>query len=211
MPTLVPTAAPTATRPSAEIVAGTLVVGSRTVAPHGAVRVPVRFVDAGDVASMNFNLTYDPQVLEVMKVERGSLLPGALFQPNTRESGIIRFGLASTTGRTGTGTLAYITFLALADEGTTPLTLSDVFVTDAADAAISPGLSHGAVTIEDKTLKGDWNGDGKVTELDALAALKISVGLLDENLALDMDGDGRITASDARQILQIAVRTGGGR
>ena len=210
-PTATPTPTPTATPPSAEIVAGTLAVESRTVAPHGTVRVPVRFVDASDIASMNLSLTYDAQVLEVMKVERGSLLPGALFQPNTRESGIIRFGLAATTGRSGTGTLAYITFKALADEGTTPLTLSDVFVTDAQGRAVSPGLRHGTVTIEEKALKGDWNGDGKITELDALAALKMSVRLLDEDLTMDVDDDGRITASDARQILQIAVRTGSGR
>ncbi len=53
--------------------------------------------------------------------------------------------------------------------------------------------------------KGDYNGDGKVTELDALAALKMSVKQLPEDLALDMDGNGKVTAEDARLILKKAL------
>jgi hypothetical protein len=54
-------------------------------------------------------------------------------------------------------------------------------------------------------MKGDHNGDGKVTELDALAALKISVKLLTEDLILDMDGNSKVTAADARLILKQAL------
>ena len=55
-------------------------------------------------------------------------------------------------------------------------------------------------------VKGDYNGDGKVTELDALAALKMSVGSLSPvNLNLDLDGNGKVTAEDARLILKKAV------
>ena len=53
--------------------------------------------------------------------------------------------------------------------------------------------------------KGDYNGDGKVTELDALAALKMSVKQLTVILTLDMDGNGKVTAEDARLILKKAV------
>ena len=55
-------------------------------------------------------------------------------------------------------------------------------------------------------MHGDYNGDGRITELDALAALKMSVKLLAEDLILDMDQNGRVTAEDARRILSIAVR-----
>ena len=54
-------------------------------------------------------------------------------------------------------------------------------------------------------IKGDYNGDGKVTELDALAALRMSVGSLPMNINLDMDGDGKVTAKDALAILKMAV------
>ena len=53
--------------------------------------------------------------------------------------------------------------------------------------------------------KGDYNKDGKVTELDALAALKMSVKLLPEDLVLDMDGNGKVTAADTLLILKKAV------
>jgi hypothetical protein len=53
--------------------------------------------------------------------------------------------------------------------------------------------------------KGDYNGDGRVTELDALAALKMSVKFLTEDLNLDMDGNGKVTAADARLILKQAL------
>jgi len=53
--------------------------------------------------------------------------------------------------------------------------------------------------------KGDYDGDGKVTELDALAALKMSVGSLPVNLNLDMNGDGKVKADDALSILKMAV------
>ena len=57
----------------------------------------------------------------------------------------------------------------------------------------------------DGKVKGDFNGDGKVTELDALAALKMSVKQLPEDLALDMDGNSKVMAADARLILKKAL------
>jgi len=55
-------------------------------------------------------------------------------------------------------------------------------------------------------LMGDVNGDGVVTEDDALLTLRRSVGLEDfteaQTKAADMDGDGNITAEDAREILR---------
>ncbi len=64
------------------------------------------------------------------------------------------------------------------------------------------------VTIEKERLSGDYDGDGKVTARDALAALRMSVNLLTPNPISDMDNDGRVTADDARLILEIAVRGG---
>ncbi len=62
---------------------------------------------------------------------------------------------------------------------------------------------------EPPVLKGDADGDGKVTEEDAVLILKAAVGLvqLDERQkqAADVDADGKITASDARLALRIAA------
>jgi len=54
-------------------------------------------------------------------------------------------------------------------------------------------------------IPGDFNGNGRLEAIDALQALKMSVGLIDENLICDVDGDGKVTSTDARLILMKVV------
>ena len=57
--------------------------------------------------------------------------------------------------------------------------------------------------------KGDVNGDGKITAVDARMILQIVAGLKTYNdeiiLTADVNGDGKISAVDARMILQIVA------
>ena len=59
---------------------------------------------------------------------------------------------------------------------------------------------------EPAVLMGDADGDGEVTEDDALLTLRRSIGLesftKEQDARADMDGDGKITAADAREILR---------
>lgn len=56
-------------------------------------------------------------------------------------------------------------------------------------------------------IKGDVDGDGKVTAADARSILRASVGLEEVPIEVgDMDGDGKITAADAREALQESVK-----
>lgn len=61
----------------------------------------------------------------------------------------------------------------------------------------------------DEYFKGDVNGDGEVTSLDARKALRYSVGLETYDSksfkAADINGDGEITSLDARKILRCSV------
>ncbi|MBQ3518300.1 MAG: hypothetical protein IJA31_03145 [Clostridia bacterium] len=68
------------------------------------------------------------------------------------------------------------------------------------------GFPKQTAPTEPAILKGDANGDGEITEDDALLTLRRSVGLeifteAQEKRA-DMDDDGSITAADAREILR---------
>ncbi len=58
-------------------------------------------------------------------------------------------------------------------------------------------------------LKGDANGDGKVTAVDARVVLQYSAGLIglstEQLKNLDVNEDGKVSAVDARSILQIAA------
>ncbi len=62
------------------------------------------------------------------------------------------------------------------------------------------------------SLKGDIDGNGKLSAADARLALRASVGLEKYTVgsrtftAADADGDGRLTAADARLILRAAVK-----
>lgn len=53
--------------------------------------------------------------------------------------------------------------------------------------------------------KGDCNYDREITAVDALMALKMSVGTLPEDLIADMNEDNEVTSFDAALILQLAV------
>lgn len=64
---------------------------------------------------------------------------------------------------------------------------------------------------ETKLLKGDVNGDGKVTASDARIALRGSAKLekltANQESRADIDGDGKVTAKDAREILRTSSKT----
>ncbi len=61
----------------------------------------------------------------------------------------------------------------------------------------------------DKKYRGDINGDGDVTAVDAREVLRIYVNderlNYDQTQLADMNKDGNVTAIDARMILQVAV------
>ncbi len=54
-------------------------------------------------------------------------------------------------------------------------------------------------------LKGDCDGDGKSTELDALCALEMSTRIRAVNLTMDVDNSGDVSSRDAVLILQRAI------
>ena len=68
----------------------------------------------------------------------------------------------------------------------------------AATPATNPSPAGGAIP-------GDANGNGVLEAVDALMALKMSVGLIPEAMVCDIDKDGRVTSTDARLILSKVV------
>jgi hypothetical protein len=183
-----------------------LLAERRNVAPNATVTIAIKLEKAARLGSLTFSLRYAPSVVQVNQVRAQELTQGALFQASTREPGIIRFGVAAPGGITGEGSLAQVEFAALGSAGSrSDLTLGDLLATDTDGQRLGVNLQNGLVTIESKR-KGDYDGDGRLTAKDALAALKIAVGDLPQDLNLDMDGDGRITAEDARRILREALK-----
>lgn len=207
-PTLTPAPTPQATpTPPTRQVDTTLIAEERMAAPGSAVSLPVRLERASRLGSLSFSIRYDPAVVSVSRVDGGNLVAGYLFQSNTRGAGIIRFGIATqgTEGISGDGPVAYVVFTATGPRGSSSaITLGDLLASDSSGGRIILNLRNGRITTGAK-VKGDYDGDGRLTAKDALAALKMSVGALPEDLNLDMDNDGRVSAEDARRILAAAL------
>ena len=64
---------------------------------------------------------------------------------------------------------------------------------------------HTLCTEAHQEQRGDLNGDGQITVVDAVIALQIVVSGEYDGDAADMDGDGRVTSVDVLTILWTAV------
>ncbi len=58
------------------------------------------------------------------------------------------------------------------------------------------------IRIPELIVRGDANHDGILTTVDAVLALRMSVGSVETDLVADMNGDGQVTSVDALMILQ---------
>ena len=125
--TLIPAPDPTATPPPTPttVPAATLVVPS-------SVDVPVYLKGANNVGSLEFVLVYEPGVLEITKVERGTLAGNAIIDFGNRTSGRLWVGLIDVNGINGDGPVAVISFNVVGqDAAGSPLTLERVATFDA--------------------------------------------------------------------------------
>lgn len=192
--------------------------GARGMAIQAAQRIafqgdlvwlPVYLINADDVANINFDLSYDPDIVTVDgEVVGGSLLEDAVFSANAGQSGTVLAGFAYPDGIGGTGTISWIPFRVTGVPGTrTPLEVVVTTINDPDGASLDIIRIDGEILVvtDDEWVEGDCDGNGWVTELDALCALQMSVELLEERLFLDLDGDGAVTSRDSVLILQRAI------
>lgn len=196
----------TTTPPSTSTGAGTrLVAESRVTSPGDTVLVPIRLENAQGMGSLGFTISYDPDVIQYVKADKGAVMPtNASFVPNSPQDGTIILAYASSGAISGSGWAAQLEFKAVGGQGSkSALTLSEITATGSAGGQLTVSPVNGQVTIGQK-IKGDGNGDGQVTVLDALMALKMYVKAIAVNLALDVNNDGKVTPEDARQILKMA-------
>ena len=202
-PTPVPTTSATP-RPTTPPQGPALIAELRTAPPGGSVWVPILLQETEDLSSLGFTLDFDPTVVELVSISKGSSLLPASFNYNGDTPGTVRLGFVATTGLRGAGSAAIVEFRIIGELGSTsPLSLSDVLATKTGGEQI--GLELGSSTlIVGHPITGDGNGDGRITALDALIALRMSLQPSTEELFMDLDEDGRVTPEDARQILALA-------
>jgi general secretion pathway protein D len=138
------------------LIAGTVVsAGSATVSTGDIFTVPVSIADVSDLFAFQFDLTFDPAILQLQSISEGTFLPLAgstIFVPGTIDN---TAGTATITADTLTGSgpgasggaeLADFMFQAIAP-GTSAITLSNVILLDSSLGDIPFTTSDGAVTV----------------------------------------------------------------
>jgi hypothetical protein len=166
--------------------------------------VPFSLQEAKDLSSLGFTLDYDPSVIELVRVMKGARLAPAAFSYNNDVPGTVRVGFAATTGSSGGGSVVVMEFRIIGEQGSvSPLILGQVLASDSEGERLPLNLADGQLTVG-QPVAGDGNGDGKITALDGLIALRMFQQLSPEDPVLDVDGDGKVTPADARLILAMA-------
>jgi hypothetical protein len=190
----------------------TLQAGRRRTTSGALVDIPVWLVNGADVANVNFTIAYDASVARPEgDLGKGNLLENTLFTSNSSEGGLIRVGFARQSGLSGTGTVAHVPFRAVGPAGSrTSLHLAVSTVNNPSGTVLPIARIDGAIEIvrPGDLTSGDCNGDGKLNEVDALCALRMSVNLIPTDKVLDMDQSNDVTSRDAAIILQTARRGG---
>lgn len=183
-----------------------LQAGQRQLSPGELALVPVWLIRANNLANINFEVTYNAAVARPDgAILSGSLMDNALVSNNPNQLGLIRVGFAQTSGISGTGTVVYIPFRAVGRPGDrTALKLAVTTINEPGGRVPAIDRVPGEIVIVGRKGQGDCNGDGALTEWDALCALEMSVQLRPSRPEMDVDNSGDVTSRDATLILQSA-------
>lgn len=178
----------------------TLQAGQRKVKKGQTVEVPVYLIRGDNVSNMNFEVRYDPTVVEMLgESAKGSLLGSTLFESKLASAGRMRLGFAGAAGTSGTGPVAVLTLRAIGEAGrSTPLGLSVTSINRPDMSVPTIDLIDGSIEILPE--RQPW------TALDALEALKMSVGKLAMDLRLDVNKDSDVTSLDSTLIQQEIIK-----
>lgn len=208
------------TEPYPAVNGRTIQIAQRHVPVGDSVLIPVWLMNANDVANINTEMTFDSNIARPEgTITKGYLLDNALFRANPKDSGIVRIAFAQPTNlANATGPMAYIPFRAVGNPGDRTTLMAQVTSLNNQDGgAQSIDRINGEIVIlnKDGTLPGDsgtdslpsgaCSGKKQLTELDALCALEISVGLRPATQIMDMDDSGAIDSRDAVLILKRVI------
>ena len=160
--------------------------------------------DILDLAGWQFDIAFDPAILEAVNVSEGDFLKtdggSTFFQSGSIDNaaGKIR-GLSSarlsTQGGTGTGTLLEIRFKAKS-EGETAVTLQNVQFGTSAGDSMPAGPREIRIVVAQRLATGDVNRDGVVSILDLILIAQQLGRRVPAGSAVDLNGDGIVSILD---------------
>ena len=166
--------------------------------------------NVSDLAGWQFDVVFDPAVLEAVEVKEGDFLKtgggATFFQQGTIDNrlGKIR-GLSaarlSEDGVSGTGSLLSVTFTAKT-VGQTQLRLDNFQLAAATGTPIDTEPHEIVFTVEGRLTTGDVNRDGQVSILDLVLVARHFGKTVPVNSEVDLNGDGVINVLDLILVAQ---------
>ena len=162
-----------------------------------------------DLAEWQFDIAFDPLLLEVLEVHKGYLLESAgavtAFQKGTIDNQTgkitgIRNATRDGNSVSGTGLLLSVTFAAKADSET-QLRLNNFRLVDSTGREIPAGPLHLSLMVKGK-LPWDVNQDGHVNILDLILIAQNFGKTGTPDSRMDVNGDGNINILDLILVAQ---------
>ena len=170
----------------------------------------IRAEDVANLANWQFDIAFDPAILEAIDVTEGDFLrtgsTATFFQGGTIDNanGRITDLIAArifTQGVSGTGTLLQVRFKAIA-VGETELMLQKFEFSSSTGTVIPAGPLQVRIVVEEPRISGDVNGDGRVSILDLVLVAQQFGNQVSVGSPVDVNGDGVVNILDLISVAQ---------
>ncbi len=170
----------------------------------------IRAENITDLAGWQFDIAFDPTILEAVNVSEGDFLKidggSTFFQGGSIDNAAGKItGLSaaklSTQGVSGTGVLVQVRFKAKS-RGETELALQKFQFGSATGDSIPAGPHEVRIVVEERLATGDVNRDGVVSILDLILVAQQLGKRVPAGSAVDVNGDGIVSILDLIRVAQ---------
>ena len=170
----------------------------------------IRAENITDLAGWQFDIAFDPTILEAVNVSEGDFLKtdggttffqsGSIDNTAGKITGLSAARL-STQGVNGTGTLLQVRFKAKS-AGETELALHKFQFGSVTGDSIPAGPHEIRIVIEERLTTGDVNRDGVISILDLILVAQQLGKRVPAGSAVDVNGDGVVSILDLIRVAQ---------
>ena len=170
----------------------------------------IRAESISDLAGWQFDIAFDPAVLEAIEVSEGDFLKtgggatffqgGSIDNAAGKITGLIA-GRISEGGVSGSGSVLQVRFRAKS-EGETELALRNFLFGSVTKESIPAGPLEIHVSVQERLLSGDVNRDGVVNILDLISVAQQLGERVSPNSPVDINGDGVVNIFDLTLVAQ---------
>ena len=170
----------------------------------------IRAENITDLAGWQFDIAFDPTILEAVNVSEGDFLKidggSTFFQGGSIDNAAGKVtGLSaaklSTQGVSGTGVLVQVWFKAKS-RGETELALQKFQFGSATGDSIPAGPHEVRIVVEERLTTGDVNRDGVVSILDLILVAQQLGKRVSAGSPVDVNGDGVVSILDLIRVAQ---------